>query len=267
MGHAGQLLALDAGLLGELRAGGYVHGVVLELELREAKVAAYLGVQMYPDAHVLDGLDLAGDDVAGQAPLRDAEGEDAAGDGGGVVDVHGVAAQGQVIRAGEAARAGADDGDALAVGRPDRLGLHALLKGLVGDETLDVADGDGRVVVGAVALKLAGMRADAAADRGEGVVAPDEPVGVLVPARGGERYVAGDVYPGGAGLLAGRHIGLVVDAGPYLDCARRAVLFAAAAADALRRVHFGHAGYDFHAVLSLHQIFGFFYCSARSWCR
>ena len=60
-------------------------------------------------------------------------------------------------------------------------GNHALLKGPVGDETLDLVYGGVCVVVGAVALKLAGMRAIAAAGRGEGFAALDKPVGVLVP--------------------------------------------------------------------------------------
>lgn len=50
-------------------------------------------------------------------------------------------------------------------------GNHALLKGPVGDETLDLVYGGVCVVVGAVALKLAGMRAIAAAGRGEGFAA------------------------------------------------------------------------------------------------
>lgn len=58
-------------------------------------------------------------------------------------------------------------------------GNHALLKGPVGDETLDLVYGGVCVVVGAVALKLAGMRAIAAAGRGEGFAALDKPVGAL----------------------------------------------------------------------------------------
>lgn len=81
------------------------------------------------------------------------------------------------------------------------------------------------------------MGADAPADGGEGVVPPDEAIGVLIPARGGQGDVAGDVDAGRTGLLAGRDIALFADAGPHLDRPGGTVHLAASAADTLVRIY------------------------------
>ena len=87
----------------------------------------------------------------------------------------------QIVGAGQAGRAGADDGDLLRV----RIGDAAVgddlrdvalvgLQLLLGDKLLDLVDGDGAVDVAAGAGVLAAAVADAAADGRERVILLDE---------------------------------------------------------------------------------------------
>ena len=93
-----------------------------------------------------------------------------------------VALLDEVAGAGEAARAGADDRDLVAVGF--HLGLldgGAVLEVEVGDETLQAADGDGLALYAAdaLALALALLRTDTTADGSEGVGGGDDLVSGL----------------------------------------------------------------------------------------
>jgi len=148
--------------------------------------------------------DLGVEHFLGQAVLRDAVAEHAARLGLRLEHVHGVTAHGQVVRAREAARAGAHDGHALAVARrhlgPVRL-CHAQIE--IRDEALDVVDAHRLIEqVAPAALDLARPRAHPAADGGQGVLLLDETDGLAELPQGRERDVALDVDAGRAFLLA-----------------------------------------------------------------
>ena len=90
----------------------------------------------------------------------------------------------EVARTGEAARAGADDSDLVAVGRRHDgagAGVVGVLHVVVGHEALQAADGDRLALYAAhaLALALALLRTDAAADRGEGVGRGDDLIAAL----------------------------------------------------------------------------------------
>ena len=116
-----------------------------------------------------------------QTELGNAVSQHAAGLVEVLIDGHVVAELGQVARAGEAGRAGADDRDAVAVGG-DLLGhLVGVFAVPVGDEALQTADADGLALDAAHALALALLllRADTAADGGQGAVLKDLVVSAL----------------------------------------------------------------------------------------
>ena len=126
----------------------------------------------------------------------------------GFVDVDGVAEPREIIGAAQAGRPGADDRDALA-GREDRRllrDLQLVAQRVVADEALDRADRQRLVDRAAAAVPLAGMGADAAADRRERIVLPDEPVGVHIASGGDEGHVARHVDARGTGVAAGRGV-------------------------------------------------------------
>ena len=177
-------------------------------QLVQRQVAAHGHAQVNLHARLFDGVNLLEQHAVGQAVFRDAPVEHAAGHLLGLVDVHLMAQLGQVVGAGEAGGTRADDGHALARGlERDFVGhLERAAEGDIAHEALDGADGQRFVHLGAAAVPLAGMRADAAAHRGEGVLLPDEAVGVHQPPRGHEVHVAGHVHRGGAGVAAGRDV-------------------------------------------------------------
>jgi len=148
--------------------------------------------------------------IAGQAVLGDAEGHPAAGDGGLFVDRDVIPLDGQVIGAGQARGAGADDGHLLALFLLDRGDVfRRVVEVQVGHEALEVHDVDGLLDPAAHAGLLAGVVADAPADGGEGVFLLDELEGFLVLAGGDQGHVALHADVGGAGRLAGRRAELV----------------------------------------------------------
>ena len=97
-------------------------------------------------------------------------------------------------------RTGADDGYLVGVGLArgvEHLGLHAGggVELALGEELLDLVDGDGGVHVAAGAGLLAEARTHTSTHSREGVLAPDELQSLVKTALGGELYVAldGDV--------------------------------------------------------------------------
>ena len=157
-----------------------VVGVLAE-QLVDAHALADGRVAHDVDAHGHELVDLLLHDGLRQTELGDAVSQHAAGLVEVLIDGHVVAELGQVARAGEAGRAGADDGDAVAV-RGDLLGhLVGVLAVPVGDEALQTADADGLALDAAHALALALLllRADAAADGGQGAVLEDLVVSAL----------------------------------------------------------------------------------------
>ena len=115
-----------------------------------------------------------------------------------------VALKGQEIRTGEARGARTDDRHLAAVGRgAGRRGEFAVVRHPLRGKGLEVADVDGLVQVGPHAGGLTGVRADQAADPGEGVVLPHHFPGLLVLAGGDEGQEAGDVDARRTGQVAG----------------------------------------------------------------
>ena len=120
------------------------------------------------DAQVLGrGLDFGPDDALGQTELGDAVDQHAARHMQRLEDRHLMPQLGQVDRAGQARRAGADDGHLLAGGRCRRFRLELLAQGVVAHVAFQPADGDRLTLfahdAGRFTLRL--LRADAAADR------------------------------------------------------------------------------------------------------
>ena len=156
------------------------------------------------DAERADLVDLLLDHVLREAVGRDRDAQHAAGDGQLLEDRHLVALEREVARAGHARRPAADDRDLLELLGGDRRRHETAVRILpVGQEALEVADLHRRVDVAAAAGALAGVRADAADRRREGVRAPDDLEGLLVAARGGERHVGVRVDLGRAVDAAG----------------------------------------------------------------
>ena len=215
-----ELLARDAELGRLLCADGDVEALVaLCAQLLDGDVLADLDAAPEFNAHLAQDVDLGVEHVLFQAEARDAEREHAAGHRVAVEHGHGVALVGEVVGAAHARGAGADDGDLLRVRAADlveqlRHVARGLVQVVVGDEALDLVDGDGLVHAAAGALGLAALVADAAADGRERVFFLDELERVRVAALRGELQVAlhGDVR--GAGGLArggaGGHDVLVV---------------------------------------------------------
>ena len=128
----------------------------------------------------------------------------AAGDRAGLVDLHGMAHQRQMMRARQAARAGADDQDAFAGGRRGDRRRPLLGERLVSEKTLDRVDRDRRVELAAVAVGLARVIADAAVHRRQRIVLDDRLPRLAETAGGGMREPGLDVLAGGTGVVAGR---------------------------------------------------------------
>ena len=112
-------------------------------------------------------------DFPGQAILRDAVAQPAAGFRRGLEDHRPVAGQGQVVGAAQTRRPCPDDGHGLIFLRHfrDRQGIPV---GLVRREPLESADGHGLVHFLAAAVAFARVRADAADGPGQGQAFHDQ---------------------------------------------------------------------------------------------
>src|SRR5690349_5306068 len=113
--EAGRVLALQAQLIGGPGADGEIHRVEARVEeVVHGEVFAELDVVLRVHTELPDAFELLIHHVLLQAVLRDAIAQHAAGLGHHVEDLAIVALQRQVIGGGQAAGAGADDGDLLA---------------------------------------------------------------------------------------------------------------------------------------------------------
>ena len=188
------VLARKAQLLVRVRTDGEVDCVVLLAQAGEL-VAVDAVVQLGLDAAVEQPLDLRVELLARQAVVGDAVAQHAAEVLALLEDLDAVAHEGQVVRAREARRAAADDGDALlGGGLDDGLVVARVLHGVA----LEAADVHRVVHHAAAAVHLAGVLADEAADQRQRVVLADEAHGLGVAAGLDERDVAGDVHAGRA---------------------------------------------------------------------
>ncbi len=203
------VLALAAHGVGVEGAQGEEHGVVLGAQVVQPDVDAETHAGLQLDAHAPQDGELLVDDVAGQAVAGDAVAEHAPGMWHGLEDLDGVPFEARVEGGGEAGRPAADDGDAFAgrgLGLVGQEQLARLLAGsrLVGHEPVELADGDGLFDELAPAGGLAGPRAHAPEDAGEGQVLAQDPHAALVVALADAVQELGDLDMRGAGVAAGR---------------------------------------------------------------
>ena len=147
-----------------------------------------------------------------QSELRDAVHQHTAGHMQGLVNGDLVAKLCQIACGGQAGRACADDGDLVAVGRRHDGGGVDIFTMPVGHEALQTANADGLVLdaAGTLALALALLRTDTAADGGQGRGTIDDLIGGFEVTLGHMADELGDVDADGAAGLAG--LVLAVDA-------------------------------------------------------
>ena len=206
-----ELLARDAEGGGLLRADGEIKRVkALGAQLVERHVPADLDTAAEDHAELLQNVDLGVEDGLLEAEVRDAVAEHTAGLVVFIEDGDLVVVRREEVGAAQARGARADDGDLLVAEVIELLRDKAgvALELAVGDEALDLVDGDGAVNVAAGADILALAVADAAADGGEGVFLLDKLERLEIPALGGELEIAldGDVR-GTRGLAGGCPLG------------------------------------------------------------
>ena len=198
---------------------GGVEAVLFE-QVEQRAGAADDEVRAELHAHRRERVELGVDHLVGEAELGDAIAHHAAQLVQGLEDRHLVAGAAAVRGAGQARGAGAHDRHALAgLGRHFRHLGPAAFAGVVGQEALHLADADGLEDVllglahGAVALALAFLRADAAADGGEQAGAADRLDRAVEVALGGQVHEFGDVDVDRAAFHAGVVLALQAAAG------------------------------------------------------
>ncbi len=189
------------------RAAADEHGLeaVLAHQLVDGHDTADDHVRLDLDAERLEAVHFLLHDRLGKSELGDAVHQHAAGEVQRLKHGDVVALLGKVARAGEAAGAGADDSDLVAVGR----GLGGRLLDVrvvpVGDKALKAADADRLALDAADALRLALrlLRAHTAADGGQGGGLMDDLIRALVILLGDLLDEFGDLHLHGAAGDAG----------------------------------------------------------------
>ncbi len=194
----------DVGALGQLGTDAEEDRVEAALAPLLVEIADRVSeLQLDPDAH--DPADLGVEDVAGQAVGGDAVAHHAPRLLVGVGHDDVVAESGELVGAGEAGGAGADDEHATS--RRDGRGgeLPAPLQRNVAEEALDGVDPDRLVELAAVAGRLARVVADPPHGRRERVVLDEAAPRPLVVAGLGVVQPGLAVLPCRAGIVAWRH--------------------------------------------------------------
>ena len=163
--------------------------------------AALLHCRSTPSAS--DAVDVLLQGGLGQAVLGDAEAQHAAGLRLALEHGDGVAEEREVAGGGETAGARAHHRDLLLERDLRLLGQRHVVERVVADEPLEAGDGQRLVDLTARAVGLALVRADAAADGGEGVGLAGDGVRLGVAAVGDEGQVALRAGVHGARALAG----------------------------------------------------------------
>lgn len=244
--HAGHVLAGNVGLAAELSAGGNIDSVELLVQLVKAHIFAHGGIQMDLHTGGFDCLNVPVEHSLGQTVLRNTVGQDAAGNTLRLENLNGIATQLQVICTAQAAGAGADNGNFLSVGFALLFhNRHAVFESLVCDKTLDVADTHGFIQAVSVACCLAGMVADSAAYRGEGVGLTNKAVCILISAGTCQSDIALNIRSGRTCSAAGRYIPRHYS-GSNFDCIGGAMAFTVFAANAFALIHTCYSFYDLH---------------------
>ena len=235
--HALPAFAGNAHEFGQTRAAADEHGLeaVFPLQLVDGQGLADDHVGLNIHAQRLQVLDLPAHNALGQAELGDAVHQHAARQMQGLEYRDSISLPRQFARAAQAGGAGADHCYLVAVGR----GTDGLFRGVgavpVGHETLQPADGHRFTLdaADAAAFALAFLRADPAADRGQGrrpgkdlVCAFEIPLGHLVD-KGGN--VDADRTAAHAGPVAAVQAALCLRYGLFLSVAQRHLVKIAAA--------------------------------------
>ena len=201
--HLGDAAGRDRRAFADVCADGQEGGVEA-VGLHRLEDVVDLGVELDRDAQIDDALHFGVEHFARQAVLGNAEAHHAAHQRAGFVHRDAVAEAAQVISRGHARGAGTDDQHVLAAFAARGGVFPAALDGFVAEEAFDRVDADGGVELAAVTGAFAGVVADAAHDRREGVVARQVLPGLLVVTRFGVEQPALDVFTGRALVVAGR---------------------------------------------------------------
>ena len=222
--HAFGVLALDAERLLVMCPDGDVDGIEVATQLAQGHVVGNGRAHAQLDALRDDPVDLAFELGARKAVGGDAVTHHAAQVLTLLEHDGGVPHEREVVRGGETGRSAADDGDALSGGgvvegrrRRDGAAIGIELEHLrrvIHRIALERADVDGVVHHAAPARELAGMLADEAAGKREGVVLADKAHGVVVAAGVDQGDVAGNVDVSGARRAAGHGIARTGRAAP-----------------------------------------------------
>lgn len=159
----GKFLAVKAQHRALPSAGRDKDFVVLLRQLADLEILAQFRIRHELDAHVFQRLDDRADIFLRQTEVRNRVHQTAARFFHRVIDRHGVTGAAQIIRRRQTRGARADERDLLA-----RFLFRSLVEGIqmchdvIADHALNAVDRDRLIRGAAVALRLAGMRADAA---------------------------------------------------------------------------------------------------------
>ena len=169
-------------------------------QLLNGDIPADLNAASELHTHLADDVDLGIEHVLLQTEVRNAECQHAAGHLIAVKHRDGVALLCQIVGTAQPRRARADDGDLFGEGFSglidhlrDAAGLFVQI--MVGDEALDLVNGDSLVHAAAGAFRLTALVADASADCRKRVLGADQIQRILIAALGGKLQIAlhGDV--------------------------------------------------------------------------
>ena len=186
------VLAGNAGFLVRMRADGDIQAVVVFMQLLEGNVFADGHFGMYFHAGGQNGGNLRVQLFAREAVSRDAVAEHTAELLLFLKNCHAVPHEAQIIRAGKAARAAADDGDALAGRLP--AGRIRNIPCVVDCIALEAPDIDGRVDHIAAAARFTRMLADIRTGGRHGVILANQAHGVCVPPLAHQRDIARHIH-------------------------------------------------------------------------
>ena len=187
-----------------MEADGHEHrGKTLFLEAFQGDVLAEGDIGLDFHAHGLDGFDLFGQNIPGQAVFGNAHGHHAAGHGQFFKNRDPVSPEPQKIGGGKPRRAGTDNGDFFSSGFGDFRHMDGVFAPLpIRQEPVEFPDGQGVVVIAPGADAFAGMVADPAADARKRVVLLEEFDGFRVFALVDQGDISLDADMGRAGGLA-----------------------------------------------------------------